>query len=172
MQDTETAMDFADPPTVFIPRTEWDRTQTVRGRRERLAALPGVVEVRRAYGPRLALVAPGLSRPLLAYVCALNGWRVLSDDGNSIELDCDRTGAQVVDIDQVHGTGFSEGGYYGGPGAWGGYGVRDAAGPWYRFTTAKGLQPCAAEAAIAALNRSAERHCAGDREFIAGIVSF
>lgn len=49
---------------------------------------------------------------------------------------------------------------------------RDAAGPWYRFTAARGLQPCPAEDAIAALNRSAERHCAGDRDMIAEIVSF
>lgn len=162
------------PPTVFIPRTEWDRTCNVRGRRDRLAHLPHVAAVRNACGPLIILETEGKISPhgLIGYVCALNGWRVVSIEDRTVSLDCDRIGAQVVDIDPVHGSGFAEGGYYGGPGAWGGYGVRDAAGPWYRFTQAAGLQPCPAVDAIAALTRSAERHCAGDREFIAGIVSF
>lgn len=169
--------DFTTPPTVFIPSTEYDRTRTVRGRRERLATLPGVLAVRNAAGPVLTVEVDGeRSLGLLTYVCALNGWRIVRTQAGAgamgVEIDCDRIGAQIVDIDPVHGSGFSEGGYYGGPGAWGGYGVRDAAGPWYRFTVERGLQPCPAEEAITALTRSAERHCAGDRDFIAEIVSF
>lgn len=165
-------------PTIFIPATEYAVTQTVRGRRDRLAAIPGVTRARVASAPPpsdyMALeVGPEFAAfPLLRYVCALNGWEVVSVAGDKIIIDCNRIGAQVVEIDPVHGSGFAEGAYYGGPGAWGGYGVRDAAGPWYRFTVVGGLQPCSAEDAIAALTRSAERHCAGDRDFIAEIVSF
>lgn len=168
--------DFDTPPTVFIPRTEFDLTCTVRGRRERLAALPGVTGVRNAYSTAITLtVAPGFtSLPLLQYICALNGWSVMAVDelGGTVDLFCDRIGAQIVDIDPVHGSGFAEGSYYGGPGAWGGYGVRNAAGPWYRFTIERGLQPCPSEEAIAALNRSAARICAADRDMLAEIVSF
>ena len=158
-----------ESPTAYIPRSEWDLTSTVRGRRNRLAALPGVSRVRDAHGPVLTLETRGLSRSLLDYVCALNGWRVVEFAADLVRVDCDRMGAQVVDVDPVHGSGFSEGDYYGGPGARGGYGVRDVAGPWYRFTVALGLRPCPAADAIATLNYSAARHCAGDREFVAGI---
>ena len=164
-------------PTVFIPRTEYDRTCTVRGRHARLAAIPGVGRVR-AVGisgsDHVAIdIAPTFSAlALLRYIAALNGWEIASITDDKIILDCDRTGAQVVELDPLHGSGFAEGGYYGRPGARGGSGDRDAAGPWNRFTVARGLQPCDAAEAIAALTRSAERHCAGDRDIIAEIVSF
>lgn len=189
--------DFDTPPTVFIPRTEFALTAPFVGRRSVLEqATPGrqLRSAGEGIGTRIVWIASPndftAAPPMLLYRCALNGWRVRRvvpverpypledrrDPGmmvhTHVEIDCDRIGAQVVDIDPVHGSGFREGGYYGGPGAWGGYGVRDSAGPWYRFTVERGLQPCPAEEAIAALTRSAARHCAGDRDFIAEIVSF
>ena len=77
-------------PTIFIPATEYAVTQTVRGRRDRLAAIPGVTRARVASAPPpsdyMALeVGPEFAAfPLLRYVCALNGWEVVSVAGDKI----------------------------------------------------------------------------------------